>query len=137
MTTSSSSLKTVLNTTVTRSFFASRYLEPEKTRETLRTQNPVKDVNSDTTCPILSPPQTTSGHLHGLVVSVMDDGSLLALATFLLELKVFLKDGCKAVSLQHARLVDHLLLIGWKSIQVKEQRHVVACGKRNVDFRVS
>lgn len=56
----------------------------------------------------------------------MDDGSLLALATFLLELEVFFKHRCKTVPLEHARLVDHLLFIGWQHIQVKEQRHVVA-----------
>lgn len=64
----------------------------------------------------------------------MDDGSLVALATFLLELKVFFKDRRKAVSLEHACLVDHLLLIGWQRIQVKEQRHVVACKEGNEEM---
>lgn len=56
----------------------------------------------------------------------MDDGSLLALAALLLEVEVLLKDGGEAVPFQHARLMDHLLLIGWDGVQVIEQGHVVA-----------
>lgn len=64
---------------------------------------------------------------HGLVVAVVDHGPLLALLALLLELEVLLKHGGEAVPLQHARLVDHLVLVGRQSVQVVEEGDVVAC----------
>lgn len=63
---------------------------------------------------------------HGLVVAVMDHSPLLALLALLLELEVLLKDGGEAVPLQHARLVDHLVLVGWQSVQVVEEGDIVS-----------
>lgn len=50
--------------------------------------------------------------LHGLVVSVVDHGPLLALLPLFLELEVLLEHGGEAVPLQHASLVDSLVFIG-------------------------
>ncbi len=55
----------------------------------------------------------------------MNNGPFLSLTTLLLELKVLLEDGSEAVSLEDACLVDQLLFVGWKSIQVKEQWNIV------------
>lgn len=51
--------------------------------------------------------------VHGLVVSVVDHGPLLAFFTLFLELEVLLKHRGEAVSFQHPCLVDGLVFIGW------------------------
>lgn len=56
----------------------------------------------------------------------MDHSPLLALLALLLELEVLLKDGGEAVSLQHACLVDHLVLVGRQRVQVVEEGDIVS-----------
>lgn len=73
------------------------------------------------------PPRPPGQDLHGLVISVVHHGPLLALLAFLLELEVLLEHGGEAVPLQHAGLVDGLVSERRQSFQVVEQRHVVAC----------
>lgn len=101
MMTSSSSLNTVLNTTVTLSFLASTYLQ--------KTERQIRIATEDRSRRICKLPR----RVHGLVVSVVDHGPLLALLALLLELEVLLEDGGEAVPLEHARLVDDLVLVGW------------------------
>ena len=74
----------------------------------------------------------TSIHSHGLVITVVDNSSLLSFHTFLLEPKVFLKDRGKAVPLEQGSLLDHLLPVVWDLLQVKHNRHVVACTQSDI-----
>lgn len=116
MMTSSSSLNTVLKTTVTLSFLDSTYL---------------KASAAGGGCCYQRVEQYQAGFLknagsHGLVIAVVDHGPLLALFALLLELEVLLKDRGEAVPLQHARLVDHLVLVGRQSVQVVEEGDIVS-----------
>ena len=61
----------------------------------------------------------TATHSHGLVITVVDDSSLLSFNALLLEAKVFLKYGGKAVPLEQGSLLDHLLPVVWDLLQVK------------------
>lgn len=63
---------------------------------------------------------------HGLVIAIVDHSPLLALLALLLELEVLLKDGRETVPLQHARLVDHLILVGRQRVQVVEEGDIVS-----------
>ena len=74
----------------------------------------------------------TAIHSHGLVITVVDNSSLLSFQTFLLEPKVFLKDRGKAVPLEQGSLLDHLLPVVWNLLQVKHNRHVVACTQSDI-----
>lgn len=117
MTTSSSSLKTVLKTTVTRSFLASTYLREQRRGGGVRPGR--KGAGGPCGCA-----------LHGLVVSVVDHGPLLALLALFLELEVLLEDGGEAVPLQHPGLVDSLVLIGREHLQVVEEGYVITCREK-------
>lgn len=112
MMTSSSSLNTVLNTTVTLSFLASKYLRRQNMSnmsEILWKHDPqfVSYIKYAETC------KTCFNNLHGLVVSVVDHGSLLALLALLLELEVLFKHRGEAVPLEHPGLMDNLIFVGW------------------------
>lgn len=114
MMTSSSSLNTVLKTTVTLSFLASTYLRVPISKRLGWEYDPKRLLQA--------PPR----HSHGLVVSVVDHGPLLALLALLLELEVLFEHGGKTVPLEHARLVDDLVFVGRQRVQVVEEGDVVA-----------
>lgn len=100
MMTSSSSLNTVLNTTVTLSFLASTYLKGQ--------QNLSLTGNGAMPRQKLLPPDS-----HGLIVSVVDHGPLFALFSFFLELEILFEHGGETVPLEHPCLVDNFIFIGW------------------------
>lgn len=65
-------------------------------------------------------------NIHGLIIPVMDDCSVLSFLALFLELKVFLKDRGKTISLQHASLM-HDRILGCRQIfKVIEQRNIVS-----------
>ena len=74
-------------------------------------------------------------HKQRLVVSVVDDGRLLARLTAFLELEVLLEDGGDAVALQHTSLVSELFPVFGQAGQIEEQGDTVAGLGRSLQIR--
>lgn len=118
ITMSSSSLNIVLNTTVTRSLFASTYLR----RQTCYIASFILFFAESLECKIL----------HSLLVSVMNHGSgwvhltLWQIKIFLLKVKVLFKDTGKTVPLQQANFLHQRFPILWQIFQVYQHWYIVA-----------
>jgi len=65
-------------------------------------------------------------HEHRLFVPIVDDSPLLAFGSVLLKLEVLLEDRRETVPLQETRLLDQLFVILRQTLQIEEQRHVIA-----------
>jgi hypothetical protein len=65
-------------------------------------------------------------HIQSLLITIIDDSSLLAFQTLLLERKVLLEQARKAVTLEHANLASNLLIVVGNVLEIDEHRHVEA-----------
>ena len=69
-------------------------------------------------------------YLHGFVVAIVNDGTLVAGVLILLELEVFLEHAGEAVAFEQAHLAYHVHVVVWDHVQVEEQRHAVRIFRR-------
>lgn len=65
-------------------------------------------------------------HVQSLLVTIIDNSSLLALQSLFLEVEVLLKYTGKAVTLQQADLLSNLLVVVWDFVEVDEDWNIEA-----------